>query len=135
MAVDPEKTKQEEKARAMAEATNIPEKRRPTREEIIERKMSLARERGSRVLRINSPLGNIMFNVLRQFDMAYGNLKGQLGEPGGISYEECSRFMDEAREITYAFSKLTKKLSRKVHHRYFIPQELSEVLKEPEQES
>ena len=70
MTVDPEKTKQEETARAMAEATNIPEKRRPTREEIIERKMSLARERGSRVLRINSPLGNIMFNVLRQFDMA-----------------------------------------------------------------
>jgi len=132
MAVDPEKTTQEETARAMAETTNIPEKRKLTREEIIERKMSLARERGSRVLRINSPLGNIMFNVLRQFDMAYGNLKGQLGEPGGISYEECSRFMDEAREITYAFSRLTKKLSRKVHHRYFIPQELNEVLKEPD---
>jgi hypothetical protein len=35
--------------------------------------------------------------------------------------------MEEAREITIAFSKLTKKLSSKVHHRYFVPQELREI--------
>jgi hypothetical protein len=115
------------KAKASRESTARQEKKKPTREEILERKISMARERGSRVLKINSPLGNIMFNVLRQFDMAYGNLKGQLGEPGGISYEECSQFMEEAREITIAFSKLTKKLSVKVHHRYFVPQELREI--------
>jgi hypothetical protein len=118
---------QEAKAKASRESTTRQEKKKPTREEILERKISMARERGSRVLKINSPLGNIMFNVLRQFDMAYGNLKGQLGEPGGISYEECSQFMEEAREITIAFSKLTKKLSSKVHHRYFVPQELREI--------
>ncbi len=103
------------------------EKKRPSREEILERKISMARERGSRVLRINSPLGNIMFNVLRQFDMAYGNFKGQLGEPGGITYEEGARIMEEARQITIAFSQLTKRLSRKVNFRYFTPQELKEI--------
>jgi len=68
-----------------------------------------------------------MFNVLRQFDMAYGNFKGQLGEPGGITYEEGAQIMDEAREITMAFSKLTKRLSKKVNFRYFTPKELREI--------
>jgi hypothetical protein len=116
------------------EEANRQEKKKPTREEILERKISLARERGSRVLRINSPLGNIMFNVLRQFDMAYGNFKGQLGEPGGISYEEGAKIMEEARKITIAFSKLTKRLSRKVRFRYFVPQELREVREDSEEE-
>jgi len=49
-----------------------------TREEFLEKKINMARERGSRVLKINSPLGSIMFNVLRQFDQAYGNFKGRL---------------------------------------------------------
>ena len=118
---------QEAKAKASRESTARQEKKKPTREEILERKISMARERGSRVLKINSPLGNIMFNVLRQFDMAYGNFKGQLGEPGGITYEEGSKIMEEAREITIAFSNLTKRLSSKVHYRYFVPQELREI--------
>ena len=135
MHVNPEKEAnlqvQEAKSRVNEKIANAREKRKPTREEILERKISMARERGSRVLRINSPLGNIMFNVLRQFDMAYGNFKGQLGEPGGISYEEGAQLMEEAREITVAFSKLTKRLSKQVHFRYFVPQELKEMGPEP----
>ena len=114
----------EEEARQQMEEAK---KKKPTREEILEKKISMARERGSRVLRINSPLGNIMFNVLRQFDQAYGNFKGQLGEPGGITYEEGAQIMEEAREITIAFSQLTKRLSKKVRFRYFVPQELKEI--------
>ena len=53
--------------------------KRFTKEEILERKISMVKERGSRVMKINSPLGSIMFNVLRQFDQAYANFKGQLG--------------------------------------------------------
>ena len=110
------------------EKTDQPiQRQRLTREEFLEKKINMARERGSRVLKINSPLGSIMFNVLRQFDMAYGNFKGRLGEPGGISYEEGAQLMEEAREITIAFSRLTKKLSKKVKFRYFVPQELQEV--------
>jgi len=103
------------------------EKKKPTREEILERKISMARERGSRVLRINSPLGNIMFNILRQFDQAYAQFKGRLGEPGGISYEEGAQLMEEARGIAMEFSRLTRRLSKKVNYRYYTPQELKVV--------
>jgi len=103
------------------------EKKRFTKEEIMERKISMVKERGSRVMKINSPLGSIMFNVLRQFDQAYAHFKGQLGEPGGISHEEGAALMDEAREITIAFSEYTGQLSKKVRFKYFMPQELQEL--------
>ena len=108
------------------------EKKKPTREVILERKISMARERGSRVVKINSPQRSIMFNVLRQFDQAYANFKGRLGEPGGISYEEGAALMEEAREITMAFSNLTACLSKKIKFRYFVPQELMEVKETPD---
>jgi hypothetical protein len=111
------------------------EKKKPTREEIIERKISMARERGSRVLKINSPLGSTMFNVLRQFDQAYSNFKTRLGEPGGISYEEGSQLMAEAMEITMAFSDFTGRLSKKIRFRYYVPQELKEIRAEPTESS
>jgi len=38
-----------------------------------------AKERGARVLKVNSPLGATMFNILRQFDMAYAHFKARLG--------------------------------------------------------
>lgn len=108
-----------------ASGNGVAEKRkRPTREEILERKISMARERGARVIKINSPLGSIMFNVLRQFDQAYANFKGRLGEPGGISYEEGAELMERARQITLEFSDLTKELSGKVEFRYYTPDEL-----------
>lgn len=100
---------------------------KPSKEEILERKINMARERGSRVMKINSPLGSIMFNVLRQFDQAYANFKGKLGEPGGISYEEGAELMEKARNISMEFSELTKDLSRKVGFRYYTPDELKEM--------
>ena len=103
------------------------ERPRLTREQILERKINMVRERGSRVLRINSPLGHIMCNILRQFDVAYAQFKGQLGEPGGITYEEGSQLMAEARDVAMAFSDMTRKLSRKVRVRYFVPDELMNV--------
>lgn len=99
-----------------------------SREEILEKKVTLAKERGSRVIKINSPLGSIMYNVLRQFDQAYANFKGRLGEPGGISYEEGAEMMEKARDITVAFSALTKDLSKKVDFRYYTPEELKEIV-------
>ncbi|MFH2123442.1 MAG: recombinase [Pseudomonadota bacterium] len=98
-----------------------------TKEEILERKISMVKERGSRVMKINSPMGSIIFNVLRQFDQAYAHFKGQLGEPGGISHEEGAALMDEARDLTIAFSKFTGQLSKKVRFKYFMPQELQEM--------
>ena len=111
------------------------EKKKLSREEILERKVSMARERGSRVVRINSPLGSIMFNVLRQFDEAYDNFKGKLGEPGGISFETGAELMEEARQITISFSELTRKLSKKVQYKYYVPQELREMRSEKTSEA
>jgi hypothetical protein len=107
------------------------EKKKPNWEEIVERKISMARERGSRVLKINSPLGSAMFNVLRQFDQAYARFKGQLGEAGGVSHEEGAELMEEAREITMAFSDFTARLSKKIRFRYYVPQELREMQESP----
>jgi len=103
------------------------EKKKPNWEEIVEKKISMARERGSRVLKINSPLGSAMFNVLRQFDQAYARFKGQLGESGGVSHEEGAELMEEARKITMDFSDFTARLSKKIRFRYYVPQELKEM--------
>ena len=108
---------------------NSGERPRMTREEIMDKKISMAKERDSRIMKISSPMGSIMFNVLRQFDQAYANFKGQLGEPGGVSHEEGAVLMDEIREITMAFSGFTGKLSKKVKFKYFVPQELQEMQK------
>lgn len=107
------------------------EKKKPSWEEIVERKISMARERGARVLKINSPLGSAMFNVLRQFDQAYARFKGQLGEAGGVSHEEGAELMAEAQEITMAFSNFTAKLSKRIRFRYYVPQELKEMQETP----
>jgi hypothetical protein len=64
------------------------ERKKPSWQEIQEKKISMAKERGARVLKVNSPLGSTMFNILRQFDMAYANFKARLGEMDGISHEE-----------------------------------------------
>jgi hypothetical protein len=102
------------------------DKKRFTKEEIMERKISMVKERGSRVMKINSPMGSIIFNVLRQFDQAYAHFKGQLGEPGGVSHEEGAALMEDVRKNTMAFSELTARLSKKVKFKYYMPQELKE---------
>jgi len=85
------------------------EKKKPSWREIQEKKINMAKERGSRVLKVNSPLGSTMFNILRQFDMAYANFKARLGEMNGISYEEGEKLMNEGRDIIIAFSEYTEK--------------------------
>ena len=104
-------------------------KQRPSWQEIEEKKINLVKEKGSRVMLVNSPIGSTMFSILRQFDMAYANFKGRLGEMGGISYEEGAALMEEGREIVMAFSDFTAKLSRKVNFRYYAPNEIKDYLK------
>ena len=73
----------------------------------------MARERGARAIKVNSPLGSIIFNMLCQFDQAYASFKDKLGEPGGISQEDGARMMARARNVTVEFSDLTRELSKK----------------------
>jgi len=103
-------------------------KQRPSWQEIEERKINLVKEKGSRVMRVNSPIGSTMFSILRQFDMAYANFKGRLGEMGGITYEEGVALMKEGQEIVMAFSDFTARLSRKVKFRYYPPDEIKDYL-------
>ncbi len=102
---------------------------KPTWEEIQERKINMAKERGARVIKVNSPLGATMFNILRQFDMVYIHFKSRLGEMDGISYEEGEILMEEGRELVMALSDYTARLSQKVRFRYYIPQEIQEFMK------
>jgi|GEM_PF-331648 hypothetical protein len=106
-----------------------PKERRWTKEEIQERKINMVKEKGARVLKINSPLGFTLFNILRQFDMAYAHFKSRLGEMGGISYKDGEALMEEGREIVMAFSDFTDRLSRQINFRYFTPREISEFLR------
>ena len=98
-------------------------------QEIQEQKISMAKERGSRVIRIQSPLGSTLYNILRQFDMAYTHFKARLGEMDGISHEEGEELMLEGRELIVAFSDYTAKLSKRVRFRYYMPSEIEEYLK------
>jgi hypothetical protein len=109
----------------MAEKIEI----KPSWQEIQEKKISMVKERGARVLKINSPLGSTLFNILRQFDMAYAHFKGRLGEMDGISYKEGEELMVEGREIVMAFSKFTERLSKKIRFRYYTPREISEFMR------
>jgi hypothetical protein len=102
---------------------------KPSWQEIQEKKINMVKERGSRVLKINSPLGATLFNILRQFDMAYAHFKARLGEMDGISHEEGEELMTEGREIVMAFSDYTAKLSKKIRFRYYTPREISEFMK------
>lgn len=109
------------------------EKKRPSWQEIQEKKINMAKERGARVLKINSPLGSTMYNILRQFDMAYANFKARLGEMDGISHEEGEELMAEGREIVMAFSDYTARLSKRIRFRYYTPREISEFMKSPKE--
>ncbi|MGB3225463.1 MAG: recombinase [Desulforhopalus sp.] len=102
---------------------------RPSWQELQEKKINMVKERGSRVLKVNSPLGSTMFNILRQFDMAYTHFKAKLGEMDGISHEEGEQLMTEGREIVMAFSDYTARLSKRIRFRYYTPREISEFIK------
>jgi len=105
---------------------------KPTWQEIQERKINMVKERGSRVLKINSPLGSTLFNILRQFDMAYAHFKARLGEMNGISHEEGEELMAEGRQIVMAFSDYTARLSKRIRFKYYTPREIKEFMKTSE---
>lgn len=108
---------------------NTTKQEKPTWKEIQEKKINMVKERGSRVLKINSPLGSTLFNILRQFDMAYAHFKSRLGEMNGVSHEEGEKLMTEGREIVMAFSDYTARLSKRIQFRYYTPREIKEFMK------
>ena len=102
------------------------ERKKLTREEVLEKKINLAQQRDSRVIQISSPGGNTITNILRQFDKAYSTFKVRLGEPGerGIPYEIGTPLMKEATEVILRFSKLTEEISETIRFKYYVPDEI-----------
>ncbi len=106
------------------------ERKKLTREEVLEKKINLAQQRDSRVIQISSPGGNTITNILRQFDKAYSTFKVRLGEPGerGIPYEIGTPLMKEATEVILRFSKLTEEISETIRFKYYVPDEIKELV-------
>lgn len=71
---------------------------KPSWQEIQEKKINMAKGRGSRVLKVNSPLGSTMFDI--------------------------EELMAEGLEIVMAFSDYTARLSKRIRFRYYIPREI-----------
>jgi hypothetical protein len=106
------------------------ERKRLTREEIIEKKINLAQQRDTRVIQISSPGGSTIINILQQFDKAYSTFKVRLGEAGerGIPYEEGAPLMQEATNVILRFSKLTGEISEKIRFKYYVPDEIKALI-------
>jgi hypothetical protein len=112
------------------------ERPRPTKEEIIEKKINLAQQPGARVIQINSPGGGTITNILRQFDRAYDTLKSRLGEPGekGVSFEVGVPLVEEAVGMIVKFSELTAKISDKISFKYYVPDEIKDLVEAQKQQ-
>ena len=99
------------------------------KQEYLERKVTMARERDTRVARIESPLGNIAFNILRQFDPVYKRINGNLGAFAGPMRKKYLDYYDQTESIIAQLSDLTETLCKDVGYSYIVPQELKELKK------
>ena len=106
------------------------ERKRLTREEIIEKKINMAQQRDTRVIQISSPGGSTIINILQQFDKAYSTFKVRLGEVGerGIPYEAGAPLMREATNIIIRFSDLTEEIAHKISFKYYVPDEIKDLV-------
>ncbi len=65
-----------------------------------------------------------MFNIVRQFDMAYIKLKSQWGELDVIPEEEAPVFKDNALDAIREFSDFMSWFSERVDFKYYPPKGL-----------
>jgi hypothetical protein len=82
------------------------------------------RERRAKIIELESIWGMKMLNIVRQFDMAYGKLKGLWSESGGISEEEAMVLRDNALNAIREFSEFMKLFSERVGITYYPPKGL-----------
>jgi hypothetical protein len=117
---------EERKPLTREEREKLQEERRKKQADRIERNINLAGQPDARVIRINSPGGATMANILRQFDAAYDEFKNRLGEPGsrGIPFEVGQPIAEQMTNILVQFSDLTATVCSKVNYQYRAPREL-----------
>jgi hypothetical protein len=82
------------------------------------------RERRAKIIELESIMSIKMLNIVRQFDMAYGNLKERWGETGGIPEEEAMILRDDALNAIREFSDFMRDFSEKVDFKYYPPKGL-----------
>jgi len=98
------------------------------KQEMLERKISMAKERNTRVARIQSPLGDMAFNILRQFDPAFNQLAGKMHKlPTPDQEKRGTAYLKKAQELVLQLSDITEELCSAVHYQYVVPQEVKAI--------
>ena len=97
-------------------------------------KMKMAKERNTRFMRVNSPLGKIIHNIVKQFEMGYERLKFQMMEFNGVSIEEATEIIHEAHDIAIRLNRLAERVAGLTGLKYYIPRDLEAYMKNMENE-
>jgi hypothetical protein len=98
------------------------------KQEMLERKISMAKERNTRVARIQSPLGDMAFNILRQFDPAFNQLAGKMHKlPTPEQEKRGTAYLKKAQELILQLSNITEELCGEVNYQYIVPQEVKAI--------
>lgn len=94
------------------------------KQEIRIKKKTVSRGSRAKTIEMESALGIKMFNIVRQFDMAYIKFKSQWGELDGIPEEEALVLRDDALNAVREFSDFMSRFSAQVDFKYYPPKGL-----------
>ncbi len=94
------------------------------KQEIRVKKKTVSRGSLAKTIEMESALGITMFNIVRQFDMAYNKLKSRWGELDGIPEEDALVLKDEALNAIREFSDFMSRFSERVDFKYYPPKGL-----------
>ncbi len=97
------------------------------KQEIKVKKKTVSRGSRAKTIEMESALGIKMFNIVRQFDMAYIKLKSQWGELDGIPEEKVMVLKDEALNAVREFSNFMSRFSEQVDFKYYPPKGLGKA--------
>ncbi len=98
------------------------------KQEIRIKKKTVSRGSRAKTIEMESVLGIKMFNIVRQFDMAYIKFKSQWGELDGIPEEEAMVLRDDALNAVREFSDFMSRFSEQVDFKYYPPKGLGKRL-------
>jgi hypothetical protein len=94
------------------------------KQEIRVKKKTVSRGSRAKAIEMESALGIKMFNIVRQFDMAYIKFKNQWEELDGIPEDEAMVLRDNALDAVREFSDFMSRFSERVDFKYYPPRGL-----------
>lgn len=80
--------------------------------EKLEKKLSMAKERNSRVVFVNSPFTHKVLDVLQQSDRAYSRARARMGMPGGLTFDEAIALLNDYHEAAIKLAEASEKLCK-----------------------